>query len=261
MSQTSFFFLSWKYWFQHPSKGAAREKKSLFSCYCFPWITFCFGRPRPVERFLLPWGTFNVKCLEILGSVSFFVKLYCDAKNSQKLRRALQWVLAAGDLGQSAGMIPCFWRDLLDWEAEGRGLLKDWKARKDEGEKTRGEVGVGPGEGGERWSEEKEQRAEIWEPVNDADPMTADKSASSQNPKNHFFMDLAVCSEAIVNREYHYRLQRWRLSFSGTRQSSPDLEKQPQTQSRAEQTNHVFTLGRIMYTTPGKVQQRVQFLD
>lgn len=48
----------------------------------FPLDYICLGRARLVEQFLLPRSTFNVKCLEILGSVSFFVELYCDAKNN-----------------------------------------------------------------------------------------------------------------------------------------------------------------------------------
>lgn len=50
----------------------------------FPLDYICFGRPLLVELFPLPRSTFNVKCLEMLGSVSFFLKLYCDAKNSLK---------------------------------------------------------------------------------------------------------------------------------------------------------------------------------
>lgn len=80
-----FFFFFLKYWFQHLFKRAAHEKKNpCFFMLLFPLDYICFGRPLLVELFPLPRSTFNVKCLEMLGSVSFFLKLYCDAKNSLK---------------------------------------------------------------------------------------------------------------------------------------------------------------------------------
>ncbi len=56
----------------------------------FPLDYIFFGRPVVVEQFLHPRGSFKVKCLETLGSVSFllsFIVMLKIAQNKEYFKR------------------------------------------------------------------------------------------------------------------------------------------------------------------------------
>lgn len=77
------------------------KKISVFMLL-FPLDCICFGKRVLVERFPLPRSTFNVKCLEILGSVSFLLSFIMMLKIVENnLSGVFQWGLEAKQLGES----------------------------------------------------------------------------------------------------------------------------------------------------------------